>query len=108
MHLPHWSARGYCAVKSPTWKIRFDLVLAVAILTTWVAIIPRIVPNHDADRGTFVSVAARLLYGDTLYSGVWDNKEPLFYYFVAGQRTLGTWAEVTAEVIILAIAVAAA
>jgi hypothetical protein len=108
LHLPHCSARGYCAVKAQTWKIRFDLVLAVAVLTTWVAIIPRIVPNHDADRGTFVSVAARLLYGDTLYSGVWDNKEPLFYYFVAGQLTLGPWGEVAAEVLALAITVAAA
>jgi hypothetical protein len=28
---------------------------------------------------TFVSVGARLLADDTLYSSVWDNREPLFY-----------------------------
>jgi hypothetical protein len=66
-------------------------------------------PDHRHPlRGIFVSVAARLLAGDTLYSGVWDNKEPLFYYFVAGQLTLGRWSEVAAEAVLIAIAAAAA
>jgi len=66
------------------------------------------VPDRTSDRGIFVSVAERLLAGDTLYSGVYDNKEPLFYYFIAGQLTLGRWAEVAAEALGIAIAAAAA
>jgi hypothetical protein len=85
-----------------------QLVLAIAVLTTWVGIVPRIVPTRGDDRGIFVSVAARLLAGDTLYSGVYDNKDPLFFYFVAGQITLGPWAEVVAEALLIAIAAAAA
>jgi hypothetical protein len=42
----------------------------------------------DGDAGIFLSVAGRLLAGDTLYRGVFDNKDPLFYY---GQ-TLALWA----------------
>jgi hypothetical protein len=54
-------------------------------------------------------VAERLLAADTLYSGVYDNKDPLFYYFVAAQRwTGGSWAELAAEVILIAIAAVAA
>jgi hypothetical protein len=52
-------------------------------------------------------VAERLLAGDTLYSGVYDNKEPLFYYFVAGQLALGPWAEVAADALVIAIAAGA-
>jgi hypothetical protein len=37
----------------------------------------------------------------THYIAALDNRGPLFYYFV-GQLTLGPWAEVAAEVIILA------
>jgi hypothetical protein len=65
--------RGCYALIVPAWSIRFDPVLAPAILMTCVGIIPRIVPNHHADRGTFVSVGARLLADNTLYSSVWDN-----------------------------------
>src|SRR5262249_2646471 len=80
----------------------------VVVLTIWIGILPRlVVPNHNGDRGSYVSVAERLLAGDTLYSGVYDNKEPLFYYFVAVQRTLGWWAEPAAEAILIAIAGAA-
>ena len=87
---------------------RVDPLLVAAILATWIALIPRLVPERSDDRGVFISVAARLLAGDTLYSGVWDNKEPLFYYFVAGQVTLGRWSEVAAEALLVAIAASAA
>jgi hypothetical protein len=69
--------------------------------------VPRLVPDRNSDRGVFVSVAERLLAGDILYSGVYDNKEPLFYYFVALQLTLGSWAEVAAEALLIAIAASA-
>lgn len=90
------------------WTSRFDPFLAVAILTTWVVLLPRMVPDRSSDRGIFVSVGARLLAGDTLYSGVSDNKEPLFYYFVAAQLKLGRWSEVATEVLLVAIAASAA
>jgi hypothetical protein len=83
---------------------RFDLLLAAAILATWVALIPRWVPDRSGDRGIFISVAARLLAGDRLYSDVWDNKEPLFYYFVALQVALGRWSEVAADALLTATA----
>jgi hypothetical protein len=37
-------------------------------------------PTIESDGGIFVSVAAGLARGYRLYSGVWDNKPPLFYY----------------------------
>lgn len=85
-------------------KLRFDPVLGVAILVTWVAIFPRLIPHYSTDRGIFVSVGERLLAGDALYSGVYDNKDPLFYYLVAAQRAAGTWAEVAAEAVLVGIA----
>jgi hypothetical protein len=79
-----------------------------AVLTTWIGILHLVAPDrHHTDRGVYVSVAERLLAGDTLYSGVYDNKEPLFYYFVAAQRALGSWAEPTAESMLIAIVAAA-
>jgi hypothetical protein len=99
--------RGCLVFKASAASNGFDLVLAVAALTTWVATVSRLVPDRSSDRGIFVSVAERLLAGDTLYSGVYDNKEPLFYYFVAGQLTLGPWAEIAAEALLIAIAAAA-
>jgi hypothetical protein len=80
---------------------------APVILVAWIALIPRILPDRGSDRGIFVSTAERLLAGDRLYSGVFDNKEPLFYYFVEAQRALGWGAEFLAEVILLLLAAAA-
>ena len=108
--------RYLCFVKAPLWISRFDPVLVVTVLTLWVGVLPQvIVPTrqyNDAPtawtnipiRGTFVSVAERLLAGDTLYRGVYDNKEPLFYYFVAAQRAIGSWAELAAEAILIVVA----
>ena len=79
----------------------------IAIVMVAAVSIPRIAPDHIGDRGIFVSVAERLLAGDKLYSGVWDNKDPLFYYLVAAQRTLGWYAEIAAEALLILIAIAA-
>jgi hypothetical protein len=86
---------------------RLDPILAVVILLTWVVLVPRMVPDRSSDRGIFISVAARLLAGDTLYSGVDDNKEPLFYYLLAGELALGRWSEWATEVSLVAITAAA-
>lgn len=85
-----------------------DSVLAFAIVAVCIVIFPRLLATYSGDRGIFVSVAERLLAGDTLYNGVWDNKDPLFYYFVATQRVLGAWAELAAEAILVGIAAASA
>src|ERR1700734_2998263 len=58
-------------------------------------------------RGLHRRISERLLAGDILYSGVYDNKEPLFYYFVAAQLAMGRWAEAAAEALLIAIAAAA-
>jgi len=79
------------------------LPLALGVLT-WVVLAPRLVPSLLWDRGIFVSVGERLLAGDTLYSQVWDNKDPFFFYFVAAQRWAGPLAEPIAEGLLLLIA----
>jgi hypothetical protein len=94
-------------LKPSSWHNRFDPILAGAVLAAWVTVVPRLVPGRNSDRGVFVSVAERLLAGDILYSGAYDNKEPLFYYFVALQLALGPWAEVAAEMLLIAMAAAA-
>jgi hypothetical protein len=82
----------------------FGLAPFISSILTWIVIGPRLVPLRFSDRGVFVSVAERLLAGDTLYTDVYDNKDPLFYYFVAGQRFLGTQAELLAEITLLLVA----
>ena len=89
-------------------NIRLDAVLVFAIVATWIVIFPRLVPDHSGDREIFVSVAERLLAGDTLYSGVWDNKDPLFYFLVAAERASGAWAELAAEAMLVGLSAASA
>lgn len=48
-------------------------------------------PSVESDAGIFLSVAGRLLQGDRLYAGVFDNKDPLIYYLYAGAAALGDW-----------------
>jgi hypothetical protein len=98
--------RCFCCLD---WSSRFDPTLLAAVLAIWIGILPRLVvpDRHLTDRGVYVSVAERLLAGDILYSGVYDNKEPLFYFFVAIQRVLGSWAEPAAEAMLIAIAATA-
>jgi len=95
-------------MKASAWHGRLDPLLIIAVFTLWIGVLPRLtVPDWRTDRAVYLSVAERLLAGDTLYSGVYDNKDPLFYYFVAAQRALGSWAEPAAEIMLIAIAAAA-
>jgi hypothetical protein len=48
-------------------------------------------PTINSDSGIFLSVAARLLDGDRLYAGVWDNKPPFFYYGQAAALGVLGW-----------------
>ena len=60
-------------------------------------------PTTNGDGGIFLSVTAALRHGYTLYSGVWDNKPPLFYYGGAlGAMRILAFATVTAGAIVLA------
>lgn len=58
-------------------------MIGALIALTGVASINLAIPSVREDHGIFASVAERLLAGDRLYSGVWDNKEPVFYYTLA-------------------------
>ena len=55
------------------------------------------------DAGVFASVAERLIAGDTLYSEVWDNKDPFFYYLWMISRLASPLGPVFVELIWLAI-----
>lgn len=85
----------------------YDPTLAIFFFATSILIAPLVVPSLCCDGAIWVSVAERLLAGDRLYSEVYDNKDPLFFYFLAGQRALGPWAQVAAEVLLIGIASAA-
>ena len=68
------------------------LLWASAGVLSCLVVLVRGRPTTGADDGIFLSVSARLVHGDRLYTGVWDNKPPLFYYadavafWVAGWR----------------------
>jgi hypothetical protein len=48
-------------------------------------------PAIGSDQGVFLSVAARMLDGDALYTEVVDNKDPLFFLTYAGALWIGGW-----------------
>jgi hypothetical protein len=48
-------------------------------------------PAFGSDRGVFVSIAARMLDGDALYTELVDNKDPLFFLTCAGALWIGGW-----------------
>ncbi|MGB7085301.1 MAG: hypothetical protein WBD47_07085 [Phormidesmis sp.] len=56
-----------------------------------------------SDRAVFVSIGEYLLSGDRLYVDLYDNKDPLFFYAVAVQRSLGPFAEYLFELLMVAI-----
>lgn len=87
---------------APSKKSPLALVLlACAILATAYVLLLSVIPDRELDRGIFISTASRLLAGDTLYRDVYDNKEPLFYYLVAGEVYLGKWSEPFVELILI-------
>lgn len=64
---------------------------ACALLLGLVLVAFRGEPRSQSDQGVFLSVAARMLDGDHLYSEVVDNKDPLFFYTYAGALWVGGW-----------------
>jgi hypothetical protein len=77
---------------------RARAIAAVLAAAAAVLILPRTVPGKAYDRGIFVSVAERLRAGDRLYTDVWDNKDPLFYWVLALGRIGGPSGDVIVEV----------
>src|SRR6187401_222124 len=88
----------------PPTSRRDRILLICAAGVTALAIFPLLMPGHDFDRGIFVTVAERLLAGDKLYAGVWDNKGPLFYYLVALERYAGGFGEIFFELLFVLLA----
>lgn len=84
-------------------KILYALALAAFF---GLVLFTRLVPLTVGDREIFVSVGERLVAGDTLYAGVFDNKDPLFYYLVALERAAGPLAEYLAELAAVLVAIA--
>ena len=74
------------------------------IAVVWVVLFGRLIPDLHRDHSVFVSVAERLIAGDRLYSGVWDNKDPLFYWTLALGRSITPYADVIIEILWLLIA----
>mgnify|MGYP000526981362 CR=1 FL=1 len=76
---------------------RRDAIAWAAAGFLWIIIITRSIPGLYGDRGIFVSVAERLLAGDTLYVTVWDNKDPLFFLLLAAGRSVSPFMDVAIE-----------
>jgi hypothetical protein len=70
---------------------RWTLVGVAVPLYAGALVILRGRPTIRSDTGIFLSVAARLTHGARLYTGVWDNKPPLFYYMDALAFGVAGW-----------------
>ena len=70
---------------------RFIGVGVFALALGLVLVLLRGDPFVASDQGVFLSVAARLLDGDSLYAEVFDNKDPLFFYGYAAALWAGGW-----------------
>ena len=76
----------------------------VASAITWLIVLTRAVPSRTGDRGVFVSVAERLVAGDRLYTEVWENKDPFFFYLLASGRTVSPYSDYVIEILWLVAA----
>ena len=74
-----------------TVRGRSIAVGGVALLYGLTLVLVRGEPSATGDQGVFLSVAARMLDGDKLYSEVIENKDPLFFYTYADALELGGW-----------------
>lgn len=93
------NAQTLTQMSSPLRKVQHVLnnlgpYVTCLIVCFWVVMIFMVISIPAGDYGVFISVAERLKAGDHLYSEVWDNKDPLFYYGLAISRwrtPLGSW-----------------
>lgn len=82
--------------------------IPAGIIVTWIAVAVRAIPAtmtpQVGDRGIFVSVAERLLAGDRLYVGVWENHDPLYFYVIAAGRAVSPAMDIVIELAWIALA----
>ena len=64
---------------------------AAALLYVGTLVFLRGRPTINSDAGIFLTVASRLIHGAHLYTGVWDNKPPFFYYAQALAVGVAGW-----------------
>jgi hypothetical protein len=68
------------------------MLVAVCALVFGLALVfLRGTPTIGSDQGIVLSVAARMIAGDHLYSEVVENKDPLFFYAAAAAYGVGGW-----------------
>ena len=71
--------------------VRWIAIGGIALAYGLLLVLLRGEPSVASDQGVFLSVAARILDGDHLYSEVVDNKDPLFFYTYAAALAVGGW-----------------
>lgn len=76
--MPVTNVRSGLAAMTP-WSA-LTVILAVPL---WWVVLLNATLTPDLDGGIFLSVAAALADGQALYLDVWDNKDPLFFGFMA-------------------------
>jgi len=79
--------------------------LVIAVPTWWFVVLSAAAPR-TSDNGVFLSVAAAVADGAPLYVDVVDNKDPLFFYALAGALKFGPEAAQLLDVVWFLIAAA--
>lgn len=72
-------------------RARWIGIGALGLLYGLVLVLLRGEPILASDQGVYLSVAARMLDGDHLYSETIENKDPLFFYTYAAALWIGGW-----------------
>ena len=72
-------------------RARWIGVGSLALLVGIALVLVRGEPVLGSDQGVYLSVAARILDGDHLYSETIENKDPLFFYSYAAALAIGGW-----------------
>ena len=75
----------------PRVRARWVGVGGLALLFGFALVLVRGEPILTSDQGVYLSVAARILDGDHLYSETVENKDPLFFYSYAAALWIGGW-----------------
>ena len=79
------------AISSPSVRGRTIGAGALALLYGLALVLFRGEPVATGDQGILLSVAARMLHGDELYSEVIENKDPLVFYTYEAALWIGGW-----------------
>jgi hypothetical protein len=80
-----------CTDTVPGVRWRWLAVGGLALVVGFALVLFRGRPTLASDQGVYLSVAARILDGDHLYSQTIENKDPLFFYSYAAALWIGGW-----------------